>query len=192
MRAVIIDTTSLLTLSVLLYFLQPQTNQWLAYYHSGIENGQLWRLITGHICHTNLSHLILNSVGLLVTISLFIDSFKNKSLLMSSLFSSLFISICLFIFNPSIEWYMGLSGILHALFSIGVCDELQKNNKWGYILGIGLLLKLLIEQLIGPMHSTELLILANVSIDAHLYGAIAGIIYFLFLLAKNKYYRFQK
>ena len=126
MRTVYIPTAIILTLSLLLFLFQPNSNQWLAYYHNGIEKGQLWRLVTAHICHTNGYHLLLNGAGLLVIISLFLNSFKHINIFYSFVFSSLFISLCLFFFEPSISWYVGLSGVLHALFAIGACDELSE------------------------------------------------------------------
>lgn len=181
MRAVLIHTIIILTFSVLLFLLQPDSNQWLSYYHSAIEDGQWWRLLTAHICHTNGYHLLLNTVGLLVVVSLFLESFKNNALLLISLFSSLFISLCLFWLEPSVQKYVGLSGVLHALFAFGVCDELKKQDKWGIILGLGFIVKIAFEQFNGPSASTESLIGATVLINAHLYGAIAGVVYFLFI-----------
>ena len=179
MRPVFIYTTIILALCLLSLILQPESNQWFAYYHSGIAKGQLWRLITAHFCHTNTYHLLLNAIGLLVVVSLFINTFKRINILASMLFSSLFISLCLFLFEPTVMWYMGLSGILHALFCIGVCDELKNKDKWGWILGCGFIAKIAFEQFNGPSLSTESLIAATVLINAHLYGAIAGAVYFL-------------
>ena len=43
---------------------------------------------------------------------------------------------------------------------------------------MGLILKLISEQINGPSLGVESLIAATVMINAHLYGAIAGVIYF--------------
>ena len=180
MRSIWINNAIILTLCLLVFIFQAESHQWLAYYHSDIEKGQWWRLLTAHICHTNGYHLILNGIGLAVVSALFLETFKKISLLVASLFSALFISICLLL-EPDLQWYVGLSGVLHALFAIGVCDELKKADKWGIILAVGFLVKIAFEQFNGPSLMTESLIAATVLVNAHLYGAIAGVVYFLMI-----------
>ena len=179
MRAVFTHTAIILTLSILLYFFQPESQQGFAYYHNEIAKGQVWRLLTAHFCHTNGYHLLLNGIGLIVTVSLFINTFKERLILPLLLFTGLFISLCVFYFEPSVYSYVGLSGVLHGLFSFAICDELKKRDKWGAVLCIGFIVKVAWEQLSGPSVSTEALIGATVLINAHLYGAIGGVIYFL-------------
>ena len=179
MRSIWINNAIILTLCLLVFLFQADSHQWLAYYHRDIEKGQWWRLLTAHICHTNGYHLILNGIGLVVVSALFWDTFKTISLIFSACFSAIFISICLLLLEPDLQWYVGLSGVLHALFAIGVCDELKKGDRWGIVLGLGFITKIAFEQFNGPSLMTESLIAATVFINAHLYGAIAGVVYFL-------------
>jgi len=181
MRTVWVHTAIILTLSTLLFLFQDNSNQWLAYYHNGIAKGQIWRLLTAHFCHTNGYHLLLNGTGLLVVTALFLDTFKHYSILTMMISVGLFISLCLYWIEPELQWYVGLSGVLHGLFAFGVCDELKKRDKWGVILGLGFIAKVAYEQILGPSAATEALIDATVLIDAHLYGAIAGVIYFFLM-----------
>jgi len=181
MRAVITHTAIILTLSLLLYFWQSETNAWFAYYHSELAKGQVWRLITAHFCHTNGYHLLMNAIGLVVVTTLFIDTFKKYRLLPLFAFSGAFICFILFFFEKNIQSYVGLSGVLHGLFAFAVCDELKRREKWGMILGLGFICKIMWEQINGPSASTESLIAARVLINAHLYGAISGVIYFLLI-----------
>lgn len=178
MPSLLIETTLLIIIALLIYFFEPQSGELLAYYHTGITQLEFWRLITATFCHTNFNHLIMNVIGLVVILSLFIDTYKKTSPIALILFSSVFIGVALFILEPDIIWYVGLSGVLHALFSYGVACDLQQRNKWGIGLAIGLLAKISYEQIFGAQQSTIELIDAPVLINAHLYGAIAGIIFY--------------
>ncbi|WP_417698210.1 rhombosortase [Psychromonas sp.] len=186
MRTVWVHTAIILTLSTLLFLFQDNSNQWLAYYHNGIAKGQVWRLLTAHFCHTNGYHLLLNGTGLMVVAALFLDTFKHYSMLAMMLTIGLLISLCLYWIEPHLQWYVGLSGVLHGLFAFGVCDELKKRDKWGVILGLGFIIKVAYEQINGPSATTEALIGATVLINAHLYGAIAGVIYFSLMQVYSK------
>jgi rhomboid family GlyGly-CTERM serine protease len=186
MPSLLIETTLLVIISLIIYFFEPISGEWLAYYHTGIKQFEFWRLITATFCHTNFNHLALNLMGLMVILGLFIDSFKKISLIPLTLFSSLFIGLSLFTLEPSIIWYVGFSGVLHSYFSYGVLCDMQLKSKWGVILGIGLISKVAYEQLLGAQQSTIDLIGAPVLVNAHLYGVIAGIIFYCFSLLNTK------
>jgi rhomboid family GlyGly-CTERM serine protease len=188
MRSLLIETTILIIISLLVYFFEPQASKWLAYYHTGIKQFEFWRLITATFCHTNFNHLAMNLIGLVVILGLFIDTFKKSSLIPLIIFSSLFIGLTLFLFEPNIIWYVGFSGVLHALFSYGVACDIQQRSKWGIGLGIGLLVKIVYEQYFGAQQSTIDLIGASVLINAHLYGMIAGLVYY----AVYRSYKFKE
>lgn len=179
MRVVLTQTAIILILSLLMYFFHNETNQWFPYYHNAIAKGEVWRLLTAHLCHTNGYHLLLNAIGLIVVVMLFADTFKKYSLLSLFIFSALFISLMLFLVEKDMRSYVGLSGVLHAFFAFSVCDELKKREKWGVVLALGFIIKIGWEQFNGPSANTEYLIGATVLVNAHLYGASSGIIYFL-------------
>ncbi|WP_413701512.1 rhomboid family intramembrane serine protease [Psychromonas sp. KJ10-10] len=79
MLSLLIETMLLIIITLLVYFFEPQSSELLAYYHTGIEQLQFWRLITATFCHTNFYHLAMNLLGLVVTLVLFIDTFKKQS-----------------------------------------------------------------------------------------------------------------
>lgn len=188
MFSLIIETCLIILISALLYLFEPQASLLFAYYHIGLADFELWRLITGSFCHTNFNHLMMNLIGLIVTLLLFIDTFNKIKIWPLFIFSSLFISLCLFIFEPSLIWYVGLSGVLHGLFSYGIMSDLKNRDVWGYLLGGGFIIKITYEQFFGPSESTIALIEANVAINAHLFGATSGVVfYFLHLLYKRNY-----
>lgn len=178
MRSLFIETTVFIFICFVIYFLEPQASYWLAYYHTGIEQFEFWRLITATFCHTNLNHLIMNLVGLLIILSLFIQTFKKIRLFPLIIFNSLFIGLSLFFLENDVRWYVGFSGVLHGLFSYGAIHDIHNKNKWGYLLGVGLIAKVAYEQFFGAEQSTIELIGASVLVNAHLYGLIAGVLFY--------------
>ncbi len=179
MRSLIIETALIILITAVVYLFEPQASQLLAYYHTGITQFDLWRLISATFCHTNFNHLAMNIAGLIITLFLFIDTFKNIKIWPLILFNSLFIGIALFFFEPEVIWYVGLSGVLHGVFSYGVVADISNNDRWGYLLGGGFLVKIIYEQVYGAQQSTIDLIGAPVLVNAHLYGALAGVVFYI-------------
>ncbi len=178
MRSLIIETALLIFITAVIYLLEPQASQLLAYYHTGIAQFELWRLITATFCHTNFNHLLMNLVGLVITLALFIDTFKSIKIFPLLIFNSIFIGLALFFLEPQIIWYVGLSGVLHGLFSYGVAADIANKDPWGYLLGGGFIIKIIYEQLYGAQQATIDLIAAPVLVNAHLYGALSGIAFY--------------
>jgi len=100
-----------------------------------------------------------------------------STLTISIVFSSLCVSFGLFLLNPEISTYVGFSGTLHGVWATSAVITLRTEEHWeARLLLLLLVAKLLWEQILGPLPgSTEM---ANVTIvvDAHLYGAITGLI----------------
>jgi rhomboid family GlyGly-CTERM serine protease len=79
-------------------------------------------------------------------------------------------------FNPSLRWYVGLSGVLHGFFIAGCLADMHKTFRWDNALLFGLVtVKLIYEQIWGPLPGSEETAGGNVISDAHLYGALAGL-----------------
>lgn len=179
MRSLTIETILIILITAVTYLLEPQASELLAYYRTAISQLELWRLISATFCHTNFNHLLMNILGLLVTLALFIDSFKKIKIWPLLIFNSLFIGLALFLFEDKVTGYVGLSGVLHGLFSYGFARDIANKDRWGYLLAAGFIIKISYEQFFGAAQSTIDLIGAPVLINAHFYGALAGIIFCL-------------
>ncbi|WP_372883323.1 rhombosortase [Psychromonas sp.] len=186
MRSLFLETALIILFTLAVYLFEPTASEMLAYYHNGIAEGQIWRLFTATFCHTNFNHLLMNIAGLIITLGLFIDLYKTMKIFPIILFSSLFIGLCLFFFERQVIWYVGLSGVLHALFSYGVAQDIARKDPWGYLLGAGFAIKIIYEQIFGAMQSTIELIAAEVLINAHLYGALAGCCFYIVKFISQK------
>lgn len=143
---------------------------------AGISN-LIWRWLTAHITHFSAIHALLNLAGMLVIAAINRAFLFSRQGGLSFIFLGLWVSAGIWLFNPEIVTYAGLSGVLHGLFILAVVmtDQYRRAFKvlllalWGG--------KVLLE-LSGGMDlsgRSELLGVA-VAIDAHLYGLIGGLV----------------
>jgi rhomboid family GlyGly-CTERM serine protease len=147
----------------------------LRYSRSGIAEGPYWQLITGHLLHSNIWHLLMNLAGLLLVMLLHGRYFSAAELAIQWLFGAAIISAALYAFSAGISVYVGLSGLLHAMLATGAIIDIRKRQRGGWLLIIGLIGKVLWEQWQGPDANLSKLIDANVAIDAHFFGVLAGV-----------------
>ncbi len=140
----------------------------------GIQNGEIWRLLTANFVHLGWSHALLNIAGLVLIWLLFGQRFSQTGwsiILISSLLGT---TLGLLFFNPTLTWYVGLSGALHGLFIAGCIAEIKLKYRMGIVLLVILAGKILWEQFQGPLPGTSDAAGGPVIVDAHLYGALAG------------------
>ncbi|WP_445945438.1 rhombosortase [Shewanella sp.] len=149
-----------------------------SYLRLNITQGQVWRLLTGNLLHTNLWHLAMNLAGLWVILFLHEMHYRKQALLIYLLFISLclFEGLGLYFYYPALLSYVGLSGVLHGLFSFGAIMDITRGYRSGYLLLAGVLAKVCYEQTYGASDSVVELIGARVATESHLVGVISGII----------------
>lgn len=178
------------SLAILAYIFNNNIDSLLVYQHQLISQGELWRSFTGHFLHTNGIHLLLNLAALILLWALHGHFYTLKSYSLLFITSALICSAGLFYFSPGIHQYVGLSGVLHGIFVFGALMDIRHKDKTGYLLFIGVWLKIAHEQFYGASEQVSTLIDANVAVDAHLWGAVGGLIfsgcYFVFLKVKKR------
>ena len=107
----------LLALAMLTATLFPGALGLLAWDRQAVHEGQLWRLLTAHVAHLGLSHLLLNLLGLALMRALFWQSMRWQLLPGLLLASALGVSFGLFWLTPGLNAYVGLSGVLHGAWA---------------------------------------------------------------------------
>ncbi len=172
--------------SIILTLTEPISSSLFAYDRNQLNNFQWWRLITGHFLHTNTTHLLLNTAGLALLWALHGHYYKMPRYLMQFFALCLGTAIGLYLFAEQMQWYVGLSGVLHGLFVIGAYFDIRNKFKTGWLMLIGVWLKVVHEQIYGASEGVAELIAANVAIDAHLFGTITGSIIILYYFVLNK------
>lgn len=155
--------------------------EWLRYEYDAIGAGELWRLLTGHLVHLGPSHLALNLAGLALILFLVRENLSTGRFLALFLVSTAGIDAGFWLFGPQLEWYVGLSGVLHGLFAGGLVLGFRRRRIETLALLVILAAKLGWEQAVGPLPGSESTAGGPVITEAHLYGAIAGLVAGVFL-----------
>ena len=156
-----------------------------------IAQGNYWLLLSAHFVHLNWSHLWLNLAGL-VLVMVFFGRYCAVNVRLAVIFvSALSVALGLLWFNDNIHWYVGLSGILHGLFVVGVWHEYRHYAKSGVVLILLLVAKLIWEQVSGALPGSESMTGGHVVVDAHLYGALGGLFFLLLHQVVHIYNRQQ-
>jgi rhomboid family GlyGly-CTERM serine protease len=164
------------------YLLGDSFTQALVYQRELITTGEVWRLLSGHLLHTNGYHLLLNLAGLLMLWALHGRFYSIKNYIVLFLFCSIMTSIGIYVFDPTLIQYVGLSGVLHGIFVFGALMDINAKDKSGYLLFLGVWLKIAHEQYYGANVDVSNLIEANVAVNAHLWGALSGLLFsFIYL-----------
>jgi rhomboid family GlyGly-CTERM serine protease len=166
-----------MTLFSLLAFLTGAAAQAvLRYERTAIAGGELWRLATGHFAHLGPTHLLLNLAGLAVTWLLVGSAYSRSGWAFISVLSLAIIDLGFWFLDPELGWYVGMSGLLHSMLAAGIVGRIREAPAEALALGVIVAGKIAWEQVAGPLPGSELSAGGPVVINAHLYGALAGII----------------
>ena len=177
------------TLALLGELFAEYSRELLRYESSLVSQHEFWRLITAHFVHLGWSHFGLNMFGFFALWMIYGGVYSAKYWLFILFFSALGISVFLLLFDQDVMWYVGMSGVLHAIYAAALVNLLLQSiclDKACFqiedvILLIMLILKLVYEQFLGAVPFTESSSGGPVVVNAHLYGAIIGCICSFFL-----------
>jgi rhomboid family GlyGly-CTERM serine protease len=146
------------------------------YERHAVEGGEYWRLVSGHLVHLGWGHLWPNLAALAIIGLLFEGVFRNADWLRLGAASLAAIDIGLYLLDPAVLWYVGLSGVLHGFVAAGALALLARRETLGAVLAVGLGAKLLFEQIAGPVPFTAQSVGGPVVVAAHLYGTVGALL----------------
>jgi len=162
---------------IALQLLPPEWHRALWYDRAAITDGQYWRILTGNLVHLGWMHLALNVSALLIGTWVFYPARTPIAWAVAQIVCSIVSSTGLYLFSPGVSWCVGMSGALHGLLMIGAIDWIRQGDRMGWALLAIWTAKLAWEQWQGALpFSTQTLDSAIVT-DAHLWGAIGGLLY---------------
>ncbi len=147
----------------------------LALVRDAVNAGEWWRLWSAHLVHTDSQHLGWN-LGLLLVLGTVAHRAKMvRATLIYLLFSMPLISLGLLVLYPELQWYAGLSGVLHGLIALILLARFHP-AAW---LGLGLLAtKLTLEQAnLWPAPTTGYSVVSEAHVLGFLCGMTGGLIH---------------
>lgn len=167
---------ALSVIALLLALLGKRATLALRYQRDAIFAGEWWRIVTGNLVHLGWSHLAMNIAGLALIWALFRARLSMAAWWTVTAAGALAVGLGLLWFMPGLNWYVGLSGVLHALFAAGALASLRDGDKWDWLLLGAFVAKVGWEQIFGALPGSAETAGGPVIVDAHFYGTIAGAI----------------
>jgi rhomboid family GlyGly-CTERM serine protease len=159
--------------------------EWLRYERQAAFS-ESWRWLTAHLVHLGPLHLVFNLVGLALVCELFWQSLPVRHGVAVMLLAAGIIDLLLWRFHPELQWYAGLSGIVHALWAACVTATLsqgqardEEKHRLVALLGAALLLLKIIAERMDVLIPAAAAGGFPVVEAAHGYGALTGVAYVL-------------
>ena len=148
----------------------------LRYDRLAVESGELWRLASGHFTHLSAAHLGLNLAGLFLVWALTGSRLSSAHWIAVIILILTVMNLGFWFLDLHLLWYVGLSGLLHGLLATGSVVGLRRRDGESVLILLLLLGKIVYEQVFGPLPGSELTSGGPVVVNAHLYGALAGLL----------------
>ncbi len=161
----------------------------LEYHRIKIEDGEVWRLLTGHLVHSNSWHMLLNLSSLVFIGLLFSSLLSGLVWALAFVFCALVVSACYWFISPEYVIYVGLSAALYGVIIVGALQDLRENKLIASALLIIVTGRVIWQQFDGASDSLADLVDSRVAIESHLYGIAAGygfsLLYYCFSLLRG-------
>jgi len=141
----------ILGISIIIMLAGEPGKEWLRYDRVWIGQGEAWRFLSGHFTHLGWSHLALNGAGLLLVWFLIGQAYAFST-------------------------WIQITLLLHGLLVAGIIPRLRSLDIETGILLLLLIAKIGYEQFNGPVPGSETTSGGPVVVDAHLYGALGGVL----------------
>lgn len=154
----------------------PGAQAILEWQRVAIGGGQWVRLLSAHIAHLDTYHLLFNLLGLLLVVELLMERWRASAILSLCIVSALGTSLLLWLCEPGLQWYVGLSGLLHGLWGGAALTGWLRTRGWLHAAA----LLALAAKLAWLNPAAAIITLAPdmpVVPVAHLYGAASGLVW---------------
>lgn len=158
-------TFGLLALVLALYGLVPDQAA-LYFGTSEIVNGQAWRLLTGHLVHVDMNHLLWNALGLLV-LGVLIERHSRRLLALALVAGIVAVNLLLLV--SGLDYYCGLSGVLNTLLVMALWLEWRSTRSWWVVaIALACIVKVMVEISLGDS------VISKISWPPYAWSHLAG------------------
>lgn len=156
----------------------------LVFDRAAIASGEAWRLLTGHLVHSDAGHALWD-IGALAIIGGMMEAQGRGRMLLAMFIGVVAVDICLWWAMPGLEFYCGLSGVLNTLFVVALVDLWRLYRHPVFALAVpGLCVKLLLEITAGQSLVVRT---AWPSVPlVHLAGCLGGIAWVLAMSVRTR------
>jgi rhomboid family GlyGly-CTERM serine protease len=110
-----------LAVATALWLLLGPAPESLVFDRAAIGSGEAWRLITGHLVHSDGQHALWD-IGALAIIGSLMERHGKVRMALAGGTGILAVNACLLWYLPEFDRYCGLSGMLHAMFAVTLAD----------------------------------------------------------------------
>jgi rhomboid family GlyGly-CTERM serine protease len=173
---------------LLMVCLQIIDSQNFRFQQDWVQKAEFWRVVTAHWIHFSWQHLLLNSLGLVLIVAIARPAWSIGRWIVYNLLLAIGISMLLTWFNPELTWYVGYSGVLFGVFLLAAIELFKTERIIALLLGLGVCIKVVLEQTGSVAVTTSDFIGVPVIIDAHLYGILLALAITLAFALGNQIY----
>lgn len=186
-------TLSLASMVCALFVIYGPVPESLYYNRNAVADNEIWRLITGHLVHSDLEHLLWNLCAFLI-LSLLIEQQSRSMLLIGLVTGTLVIDYYLWLNTIGVINYAGFSGVLNTLLVIALSQQNKQHRGAMHAIPVFIYFASLIKIIIEL--SSQQAIFSDISWQAlpqvHLAGFVTGTLMILTIsFFKNKTHLFR-
>ena len=176
--------TLVICASAIFIFNFPELSAFLIYDRAAIAHGEIWRLITGNLVHLSFTHLAYNLVAFLIA-GMIIEIRGYRFFATLCLSTAIFIGMILFVVEPAMYFYAGLSGVVTAAVTYLCLHGLTEKGTWRWLCAamlVGITAKIGMELAFGKSFLLAVGTQEFVPMPlSHLIGTVTAILLFVFV-----------
>jgi rhomboid family GlyGly-CTERM serine protease len=150
----------------------PQLTGLLRYERTAIAQGEWWRLVSGHWVHLGPRHLLPDAAGLVLLWALYARELRPGSWLLVLACATAAIDAGLWWGQGAVQWYVGISGLLHGAWAAGSAAVALQGRREGWLMLAILAVKLVVEHYAGASLFTGGFPVVSA---AHAFGALGAL-----------------